>query len=75
MVNSMLTMFASLSPINVLTLPKIPGLCGKSIESVEVYSFNLDSFSNNLPCQCFLIEALAFPVLLEDSQCKEGETF
>ena len=57
------------------SLPKIPGLCGKSIDKVELYSFDLASLSRNLPCQCFLIDALAFPVLLDDSQCKDGETF
>ena len=56
-------------------LPKIPGLLGKLIERVEVYSLTFVSFSNNLSCQCFLTDALALPVLLDDNQCKDGDTF
>ena len=75
LVSSILIILASLTPINVLTFPRIPGLCGRSIDKVDVYSFNLPSLSKSLPCQCFLIDARAFPVLLEDNQCNDGETF
>ena len=74
-VNSMLIILASLNPIIVLTLPRIPGLWGRSMDNVEVYSFVFSSFFNSLPCQCFLIDARAFPVLLDDNQCKDGEIF
>ena len=42
----------------------------------ELYIFSLDLFFNrDLSCQYRLIEALAFPVLDEDNQCRDGEAF
>ena len=75
LVSSILIILALFKPIRVLTFPKIPGLWGKSIDKVELYFLVFWFFSENRPCQCFLIDARALPVLREDNHCEEAQTF
>ena len=71
---STLEILISFSPTNEVTSPRIPGLSGSETQREVLYFLSI-SFVFSLYCQYFLIADLAFPVLVDDSQCNEGETF
>ena len=72
---STLEIFTWFSPIIDVTSPSLPGWSGSEIHSVVLYFFTLSAFLFSLYCQYLRIEALAFPVLVDDNQCNDGETF
>ena len=50
-------------------------MLGRGIHNVVLYFFSLIGLLFSRYCQYRLIAALAFPVLVLDNQCKEGEAF
>ena len=67
-------MLISFWPTNDVTSPRIPGLSGNETHNDVLYFLSI-CFVFSLYCQYFLIADLAFPVLVDESQWSEGETF